>query len=174
MPAADSGRVFINYRRQDARGSTGRISDRAAERFGGGYMTPTILPDWRSQPPGARYPRVPVLVEDATMPLPHELPESLAELVGRNAHRARHETFHFDTDRLLAAIEPIMRSAATPVPIVAGSAHVVAAGIDPTEVDEPSPVHVLRHYKAVNAVVFSPVGGGWPPPATISRHGCGR
>ena len=34
MPAT-SGRVFISYRRQDARGSTGRIYDRLADRFGG-------------------------------------------------------------------------------------------------------------------------------------------
>jgi TIR domain len=67
---------------------------------------------------------IPILVEDAEMPRRHELPEELAGLARRNALSLRHESFRADADRLLAAIEPILRAAGVgPVsPVAEGQA----------------------------------------------------
>jgi hypothetical protein len=54
---------------------------------------------------------IPVLVEGAVMPRRDDLPESLAGLARRNALLIRHESFGYDTDRLLKAIESILPSA---------------------------------------------------------------
>jgi serine/threonine protein phosphatase PrpC len=163
MPDPVSGRVFISYRRQDARGSAGRIYDRLADRFG----SDRIFMDVDNLPPGADFNKVineavsksrvllaiigphwldakerrrrrlddpgdlvrmeiaaalerdtlviPILVEDVPMPRRHELPENLAGLAGRNAHRVRHESFRSDVETLLAAIEAILRAEVAPV-----------------------------------------------------------
>jgi hypothetical protein len=52
---------------------------------------------------------IPILVEGAQMPRRQELPDDLAKLARRNALILRHESFRADADRLLAAIEPILR-----------------------------------------------------------------
>src|SRR4029453_3502348 len=153
-----SGRVYINYRRQDARGSAGRIYDRLADSFG----SDQVFMDVDNIPPGVDFskfitqavskcrvllaiigPRwldakenrrrrlddpgdlvrmeiaaalerdilvIPILVEDAAMPRRHELPGNLAGLAGRTPPRGGHESFRSDVDRLLKAIEPVLRA----------------------------------------------------------------
>jgi WD40 repeat protein len=88
---------------------------------------------------------IPILVEGTKMPSSRELPDSLASLARRNALVLRHDSFRTDADRLLAAIEPLLRP---PV-----------GAIDPnTVVPLPSTVRVLRHDGDVNGVAFSPDG----------------
>jgi TIR domain-containing protein/WD40 domain-containing protein len=89
---------------------------------------------------------IPILVEGAVMPRPQELPEGLTGLARRNALSVRHESFRSDTDRLLAAIEPILRPVAATVPVA------------PAVVAELCEVHALRHNGDVNGVAFSPHG----------------
>jgi TIR domain len=48
---------------------------------------------------------IPILVEDAPMPRPEELPESLTRLVRRQALELSPERFEFDTNRLLRVLE---------------------------------------------------------------------
>lgn len=48
---------------------------------------------------------IPVLVENAVMPRRENLPESLASLAYRHAFIVRHESFRYDAERLVAAIE---------------------------------------------------------------------
>jgi tetratricopeptide (TPR) repeat protein len=57
---------------------------------------------------------IPLLVEGAAMPRREELPDSLARLARRNALSVRHESFRFDADRLLAAIEPVIGARVVP------------------------------------------------------------
>jgi TIR domain len=59
---------------------------------------------------------IPILVEGAVMPRRQQLPEALVGLARRNALSVRHESFRADADRLLAAIEPILRPPAAPPP----------------------------------------------------------
>jgi hypothetical protein len=161
MSGSASGRVFMSYRRQDARGSAGRIYDRLADRYGDAQvfmdvdtiplgvdfakvitqavstcqvLVAVIGPRWltASDERGRRLDDpddfvrleitaalerdirvIPVLVEDAVMPRRQELPENLAGLAGRNALRVRHESFRSDTDRLLEAIDLILRDGVT-------------------------------------------------------------
>jgi TIR domain len=47
---------------------------------------------------------IPVLVEGAAMPAPQNLPESLTGLTEFNALPIRHESFRYDTDRLVTAL----------------------------------------------------------------------
>src|SRR5512132_1599066 len=101
---------------------------------------------------------IPILVEGAVMPRRQQLPETLAALAHRNALVLRHESFRSDADRLLAAIEPILRppGAATVAP---GQARAVPVGVDPAMVLAlPSTVQVLRHGADVGGVAFSPDG----------------
>jgi TIR domain len=57
---------------------------------------------------------IPILIEGAAMPRRQQLPEALAGLARRNALILRHESFRADADRLLAAVEPILRPPAAP------------------------------------------------------------
>jgi hypothetical protein len=57
---------------------------------------------------------IPILVEDATMPRWHDLPESLVGLARRNAFIVRHESFRSDAERLVVAIESIMFPGSNP------------------------------------------------------------
>jgi hypothetical protein len=57
---------------------------------------------------------IPILVEGAAMPRRRQLPADLAKLARRNAFTLRHESFRFDADRLLDAIEPVLRAKAAP------------------------------------------------------------
>jgi hypothetical protein len=59
---------------------------------------------------------IPILVEGAQMPRRQQLPEALAGLARRNALSVRHESFRADADRLLAAVEPLLRPPAAPAP----------------------------------------------------------
>jgi WD40 repeat protein len=101
---------------------------------------------------------IPILVSGAVMPRREELPDSLVKLARRNALSVRHESFRFDADRLLAAIEPILRASLT-APAAPGPARAVPEAVDPADVVPlPSVVQILRHDKTVNAVAFSPDG----------------
>jgi TIR domain len=51
---------------------------------------------------------IPILVEDAVMPAREDLPQSLAGLARRNAVFIRHESFRYDTERLVAAIQRVL------------------------------------------------------------------
>jgi hypothetical protein len=51
---------------------------------------------------------IPILVEGASMPLRQELPESLSALAHRNALTVRHESFRYDAERLMTAIERVL------------------------------------------------------------------
>jgi WD40 repeat protein len=112
---------------------------------------------------------IPILFEGAVMPRRHQLPESLARLARRNALILRHESFRADVDRLLAAIEPILRhpaalapSSSEPVsaaPVRSRSGQAMPEGVDPADIDPfPSEVQVLWHSEDVNGVAFSPDG----------------
>jgi TIR domain len=75
---------------------------------------------------------IPILVEGAVMPRRQQLPETLAGLARRNALSVRHESFRADADRLLTAVEPILRAPAARAPrresgsAVAGAADFLA------------------------------------------------
>jgi TIR domain len=56
---------------------------------------------------------VPIIVRDAVMPRPHDLPESLAELAYQNGQSVRHECFGDDVGRLLDALVEVL---AEPLP----------------------------------------------------------
>jgi hypothetical protein len=59
---------------------------------------------------------IPVLVEDAIMPSPAELPPSLKELARLNASRLSDTSWDYDVGRLGDAVAPILGDAAAPVP----------------------------------------------------------
>ena len=102
---------------------------------------------------------IPILVEGAVMPRRQQLPETLAALARRNALVLRHESFRSDADRLLAAIEPILRPPGAAAPVAPGQARAVPVGVDPAKVLAlPSTVQVLRHGADVGGVAFSPDG----------------
>lgn len=143
------GKIFINYRREDDRGSTGRLFDVLEEVFD----SKQLFIDIDNIEPGDHFSEVievqirecdvllvvigeewleirnvrgqrrlddendfvrieietalrlrkrviPVLLDGAEMPAPDDLPESIAELSGRNAARLRHETFRRDARSL--------------------------------------------------------------------------
>jgi hypothetical protein len=54
---------------------------------------------------------IPILVEGAAMPTRKDLPESLAGLARLNALLIRHESFRYDTGRLVRAIEQVQTAA---------------------------------------------------------------
>jgi len=56
---------------------------------------------------------IPILVEAAVMPDRDDLPESLAGLARRNALLIRHESFRYDTGRLVTAIERVLEAPGT-------------------------------------------------------------
>jgi sugar lactone lactonase YvrE len=99
---------------------------------------------------------IPILIEGAQMPRRQELPENLASLARRNALSVRHESFRADAERLLAAIEPVLRAAP---PVSSRPARAVQGAVDPADVVPfPSAIQVLRHDNNVNGVAFSPDG----------------
>jgi hypothetical protein len=51
---------------------------------------------------------IPILVEGAAMPGRADLPDSLAGLTRRNAIPIRHESFRYDTDRLVTALQRVI------------------------------------------------------------------
>ena len=92
---------------------------------------------------------IPILVEGAAMPRRSQLPDRLAKLARRNALILRHESFRFDADRLLDAIEPILRAKAAPA----------ASGPTPTA-PGPEPVEPERGRQGA-APAAAPHGGGY-------------
>jgi TIR domain-containing protein len=53
-------------------------------------------------------PVIPLLVDEAAMPRPEELPDILKPLSRRNTARLDHETFKTDIDRILAAVDRVI------------------------------------------------------------------
>jgi hypothetical protein len=148
------GKIFINYRRGDDPGHTGRLFDHLQDSF----AAEQLFLDVDNIAPGLDFVRVlnervaecdillavigkswiesrdaagsrrlddpddfvrieiasaldqgkrviPVLVGDAIMPRPEELPEAIRPLARRNAFRLTHERFRSDTQRLIKALE---------------------------------------------------------------------
>ena len=56
---------------------------------------------------------IPILVEGAVMPTRLDLPESVAGLARRNALLIRHESFRYDVDRLVTAMERVLAAPGT-------------------------------------------------------------
>ena len=54
---------------------------------------------------------IPILIEGAVMPRRRDLPGGLAGLARRNALPIRHESFHYDAERLVTAIEQVLTMA---------------------------------------------------------------
>jgi hypothetical protein len=59
-------------------------------------------------------PVIPLLVDEAAMPRPEELPERLKSLSRRNAARLDHETFRTDIQRILPAVERAIQRSQRP------------------------------------------------------------
>jgi WD40 repeat protein len=101
---------------------------------------------------------IPILVEGAVMPRRQELPEALASLARRNALSLRHESFRSDADRLVAAIQPILRPPAA-TQAAPSTGRIVSPGVDPGDIiAAPTAIQVLRHEEDVDGVAFSPDG----------------
>jgi WD40 repeat protein len=109
---------------------------------------------------------IPILVEGAAMPPRHQLPDSLAPLARRNALAVRHDSFRYDVDRLVTAIERVVDAGP---PSTAGGQLTsavpppAAPAVDLGQAAEadfraPESVRVLAHPRAVNMVAFSPDG----------------
>ena len=68
---------------------------------------------------------IPILTEGAVMPRRRDLPESLAGLARRNALPIRHESFQYDAERLVTAIQQMLtmatETAAVPDPSMSRS-----------------------------------------------------
>jgi hypothetical protein len=76
---------------------------------------------------------IPVLAEGAVMPRRPELPESLAALARRNALTMRHESFRYDAERLIEAINRVLASTSA-----ANPDSLAAAQVAPGTRHEPS------------------------------------
>jgi len=57
---------------------------------------------------------IPILVENGAMPRRQELPEPLGTLARRNAFTLRHESFRYDAERLIAAVDDVLNARAEP------------------------------------------------------------
>jgi hypothetical protein len=157
------GRIFINYRRGDDPGNTGRLFDRLQEVF----PPQQLFLDVDNIAPGLDFTRelnnrvaqcdillaiigkgwidardangerrlddpedfvrieiasalrqgkrvIPILVGDAHMPRPDELPKPLRPLAHRNAVRLTHERFRADTQGLIKALKEALGEAEAP------------------------------------------------------------
>jgi roadblock/LC7 domain-containing protein len=82
---------------------------------------------------------IPILAEGAAMPRRQDLPRPLARLARRNALTMRHDSFRYDAERLVEAIERVLG----PGDVIAG----------------PQGARALHLGHEVNAVAFSPDGG---------------
>lgn len=67
-------------------------------------------------------PVIPLLVDEAAMPRPDELPDRLKLLSRRNAARLDHETFRTDIQRILSAVERAIHRPYRPPAVVPGAA----------------------------------------------------
>jgi WD40 repeat protein len=86
---------------------------------------------------------IPILVEGAPMPRVRDLPRQLAGLARRNAMTMRHESFPYDAERLVTAIERVL-AARTP------------AGTEVAQ--DPQVVKAFRLGREVTGVAFGPDG----------------
>lgn len=93
---------------------------------------------------------IPLLVAEASMPEPDELPERLRALARRNALELSDQRWHYDVGRLMALLEQLLAQPGHPVPRQPPSEHARAA------VDRASPVplgyaakpsHWIRQHK---------------------------
>jgi len=156
-----TGKIFINYRRGDDPGNTGRLFDQLE----GVFARDRLFMDVDSIPPGRNFVRfleqqvaqcdvllavigknwidardeqgvrrldkpddfvrieiesalkqdklvIPVLVQDAHMPRPDQLPEEIRPLAFCNAVRLTHERFRTDAQSLIKAIQEALEEAA--------------------------------------------------------------
>jgi WD40 repeat protein len=94
---------------------------------------------------------IPVLAEGAGMPRRQDLPRPLAGLARRNALTMHHDSFRYDAERLVEAIERVL-AAGTP-----GVAATRSSGIQ--VIPAPQVVQTFRLDDDVTAVAFSPDGG---------------
>jgi hypothetical protein len=154
VPTGMPGKIFINYRRGDDPGNTGRLFDQLE----GVFPRDQLFMDVDSIPPGRNFVRfleqqvaqcdvllavigkgwldardeqgarrlektddfvrieiesalkqdklvIPVLVQDARMPRPEELPEEIRPLAMCNAVRLTHERFKTDAQGLIKAVQ---------------------------------------------------------------------
>jgi hypothetical protein len=101
---------------------------------------------------------IPILVEDAAMPRPQELPDSLVRLARRNALTIRHDSFGYDVQRLVAALERMFAANAPTAGSGSFTAQAPTAERTSGIVRAPEPLQVLSYPKLVNAVAFSPDG----------------
>lgn len=86
---------------------------------------------------------IPILVEGAPMPRVRDLPRQLAGLARRNAMTMRHESFPYDAERLVTAIERVL-AARTP------------AGTEVAQ--DPQVIKAFRLGREVTGVAFGPDG----------------
>ena len=155
-----TGKIFINYRRGDDPGATGRLCDRLLEAFppeqvfmdvdniapghdfvrvledqvercdvllvviGKGWMDARDESGMRRIDKPDDFVRIeiksglkrdklviPVLVHEARMPRPEDLPESIRPLARRNAVRLTHERFKAETQSLIKALQKALEEA---------------------------------------------------------------
>ena len=99
---------------------------------------------------------IPILIEGAQMPRRHELPEDLAGLARRNALSLRHESFRTDADRLLEAIEPILRPPTDAAPVPSGPAGTVTP---PPRATETEPTETASAAEATTSASARPATG---------------
>lgn len=52
---------------------------------------------------------IPILVDNASIPSSRDLPDELTPLVRRNAFAIRHESFHTDVERLIKAVQSVIK-----------------------------------------------------------------
>jgi peptidoglycan/xylan/chitin deacetylase (PgdA/CDA1 family) len=156
-----SGKIFINYRRDDASYPAGRLYDRLSASFpqnqifidvdnldpgvdfveaieqsvgscdvliaviGKGWLTSHDQEGQRRLHNPDDFVRIeiatalkrnirviPVLVDDASMPRPSDLPDDLKSLLRRNAVEVSHTRFSADSERLIAALERVFEKTA--------------------------------------------------------------
>jgi class 3 adenylate cyclase len=94
---------------------------------------------------------IPILVEGALMPRRQELPESLAGLARRNALAVRHDSFRYDTQRLVTVIEGVL-GATTPSQEIASA-----------------PPETRYAWLGLNRVAYQAIGQG--PPDLMATPG---
>jgi roadblock/LC7 domain-containing protein len=102
---------------------------------------------------------IPILAEGAAMPRRQDLPRPLARLARRNALTMRHDSFRYDAERLVEAIERVLAASKPDAASVGPTAiqAAVAAGLGDVIAD-PQVAQAFRLGHEVNAVAFSPDG----------------
>jgi Domain of unknown function (DUF6777)/TIR domain len=122
-----------------------------------------------------RIPIIPVLLEDATMPRPADLPETLMKLSHLQAMRVRHESFRSDAATLLTVVEEVLGTYGKEDG--PHRAHLLVNNIlapdEKKEVADPS--SLAREVQPDSAIASPRTGKGPdPPPREVRRVGLGR